>query len=243
MPKNQGAAFVAFVQNTPCQGPLLEVNWLLKAQNPRMPTQFYWVGKQAVLQTSGRVAVLCGQPQSISELESFLQFTGCQQLTTNAWAPAGWHTQQHCQLLWQPGSATKAIPHIPIDTAPPVQAILQLLAGENTLPAALHSNMYADMCTRLNHGYAASYCIWQQGSLASTASAVAITPHQVHIALVYTHATQRKHGYAGALLAALCKAYSGHHITLECKPELVPFYQQYGFTPTGQTATVATPTP
>lgn len=228
---------VEVAQETPAHGVLLEVNWRLKTQNPRMPYTFYRMGNEAVLQLSGGTATICGTPEDIAEAEAFLSFCGVRQLAAG-WVPAGWYTAQNKIMRRSPGQPlVPAKTSLAIDTAPPVQAVLELLGEEEWLAAGPQSDFYANSCIRRHHGFAEIYGIWhpeQPARLAATAGVYAVTAGCAHISNVYTHAALRGKGFAGGLLHALCAAYRARQVTLCCLPKLEPFYARFGFATVGR---------
>ncbi|MDL2294418.1 GNAT family N-acetyltransferase [Ruminococcaceae bacterium OttesenSCG-928-D13] len=218
-------------------GPRLEVDLRLLAENPKLPCKFYRVGQSALFEHTGVGGTLLGTPEDSAEFSDFLTLLGVRQLTSDGWLPPGWTPDPLHVVVFDPALPTappKPVPVLEESPAPgEIMAVLES-SGPISTPAIRDGaeGFYADLCVRLNHGYAAVYGVREapDGPLVSTAGAYCIGAEEAYLSGVETHPEHRGKGYAAALLGALCRRYSGpRRVSLLCRPRLVPYYRKLGF--------------
>ncbi|MDL2327087.1 GNAT family N-acetyltransferase [Ruminococcaceae bacterium OttesenSCG-928-A11] len=218
-------------------GPRLEVDLRLLAENPKLPCAFYRVGENALFEHTGAGGTLLGAPEDAGEFAGFLALLGVWQITTDGWLPPGWTPDPLHVVVFDPTLPAAAPRPLPVlDEAPAASEIMAVLqsSGPITTPAIRDAadGFYADLCVRLNHGYAAVYGVREMpgGPLVSTAGAYCLTDGEAYLSGVETRPEHRGKGYAAALLAALCHRFCGaRRVSLLCRPALVPYYRKLGF--------------
>lgn len=237
---------LATVRRAHCVGPRLEVDWRILQDNPKMPYRFYFAGPtfagpEAVIELTGRGAVVCGQPEDEEEAALFLAHAGVDRLVSDGWAPAGWAKNRYEVMLRQP--APMAMPGLPPGLVewPAAREVLQVLESRDgpIRPNGNRDGFYADLCARRNRGYAEVYGIKEGIVPVCTAGVYALTEDEAYIACVETTPPAVGKGYASALVYLLCHRFAARRISLMCAPALFGFYAPMGFRPAHKTGVVA----
>lgn len=225
----QDAPLVRQLASTaPINGARMMVDWQLLRQNPAMPYRFYVVGKCAIAEVNGPHATLCGPVKDTEQLGVFLRFLGVRTLAANGFAPTGWQVQ--CHTVMQ----RAACPSLPVqddcvDPAPAAAEIIRLLQADKPMPPAAQDALYADICTRRNHGLAQIVGLRQGGRLVSTAGLYCITAWQATLAGVQTLPDMQGLGFARRVVRWLCAQQDTVPVLLLCQPHMCGFYEKLGF--------------
>lgn len=217
-------------------GPRVEVDWLLKKQNPAMPYLFYKAGQKAVVEISGNHGVVLGQPEYSGELENFLEFSGVNRISTDGWLPGGWMKKEMQCLVYSPQQGRLFTMPSGFDAFPTMEEVLEVLESNEgrIVPQTARDGFYADACARRNYNYATVVGLRQGGCLVSTAGIYCATPCQAYLACVETKRAMQGRGYAKALVGWLCAQYKDIPVSLLCEDKLVGFYKALGFVGSGQ---------
>ncbi len=191
-------------------------------------------GEGGLIQLRGDGALATG-PADGEELAGFLHFAGVRALRSDSAAPAGWRPGPPvCQLALTgrlPALCAPAGMWLTEEPSPRLAAGLQPGLTEEE-----RDNLYADLCTRRNHGLGALVTAVEAGGGPLGCAALLLEPDSrtaVLTAVAVTPAARRR-GAGRWLVAALCRPYQGWRVLLECASALTAFYAPLGFTPTAQ---------
>ena len=228
------AQFLNAVRGCPYFGDVLPIHLAVFGESHAL-MRFFFASPAAAIQVRGQSALLCGSYDP-EEVGAFLRMQGIRRVNLPARSapPAGYRPIKTLyelalrQMFCAPPAP--ALPGLALDRAPPPSEITDfLMCGETDFSA--RDNFYSELCAKLNRGAAEVWAVRQNGALAATAGAYALSPDHAYLAAVETAEHLRGHGIGGWLTGMLAKRFveSGRRVTLTCAENRIHFYERLGF--------------
>lgn len=186
---------------------------------------FFRADHTGALCVEGALALLCGVPGEMEELEQFLALSGVQSFFSGQTMLEHWLPLPRLVLRHPGGARPQTDPPGPaIDRAPDLWALCSggLLPGEGDA-------LYRSLCRRAQAGRGLVWAVRDGGEAVSAAAVTALDDKAAYLAALATAPAHRGKGCAAALVRALCAALAPRDVLLICEPALRGFYEGLGF--------------
>lgn len=188
---------------------------------------FYRAGAAGALCVEGALALLCGVPDDVEELEDFLALSGVKSFFSGQTMLEHWLPLPRLVLRRRGGArapAPSAGPALSMGRAPDLWALCHsgLLPGEGDA-------LYRGLCRRVQAGRGLAWTVRDGDEDVSAAAVTALDGNAAYLAALATAPAHRGRGHGSALVRALCAELAPRDVYLVCEPALRRFYEALGF--------------